>query len=130
MPILHPELSRLVLDGYFATLSRCDLTRRAQTRESLVEVLSSELIALDVAIRQNVAVSYNGVFGMNGHGQIDLLAAETVAIHVLSGPAIQATEIKLLAAHLLAGNYPLGVALNFGAPEHQFVWQRRPVERA
>jgi hypothetical protein len=130
MPILHPELSRLMLDAYFATLSRCDLTRYTQTRESLVEVLSSELTALDVANRPNVAVQYNGIFGMSGQGQIDLLAAETIVIHVLCVPTIQATQIKLLAAHLLAGSYPLGVALNFGAPDAQFVWQRRPVERA
>jgi len=126
MPILYPEPSRLILDAYFAVMSRCGITRQQQTHEALVEILVAELEILDLAVSQDILVAYNGVFGLDGEARFDLLVNQAIVIHVLCVPVIQSDHLRLLAAQLLAGNYPLGVLLNFGGPEHEFKWQRRP----
>jgi hypothetical protein len=126
MPMLYPEPSRLILDAYFAVMSRCGITRQLQTHEALVEMLTAEFKHLDLAVRQDILVAYKGVFGLSGEAHFDLLVNQAIVIHVLCVPVIQSTHLRLLAAQLLAGNYPLGVALNFGGLEHEFSWQRRP----
>jgi len=126
MPKLYPEPSRLILDAYFAVLGRCGISRQKQTHAALVEMLAAEFKHLDLTVSQDILVAYNGVFGLDGEARFDLLVNQAIVIHVLCVPAIQSAHLRLLAAQLLAGNYPLGLALNFGGSEHEFNWQRRP----
>ena len=94
--------------------------RRGFSENEKRNALINELKATGIAVSKEVPVIHRENGKRIGIGRMDLVLECRVVIEVKDQPYIKAEDIDQLDLYLESSGLPIGVILNFGAPEADF----------
>lgn len=119
------DLTQVILDEYFGAFYKLD-GRAGLTEAELANALAVALKQHSLHVQQEVFVQHSYMGQKIGTGFIDLLVNSVVVIETKNLVKLRRGDVGQLRGYLQAGNYPVGLLLNFGGhkPELQRIENR------
>jgi len=107
------DLTQRIMDEYFAAFYKLD-GRAGPSEAELANAMAVALKQHGLHIQQQVYVQHTYLGRKIGTGYIDLLVNQRVAIEIKNLVRLRRGDVGQLRGYLQAGNYPVGMLLNFG----------------
>lgn len=107
------DLTRRIMDEYFAAFYKLD-GRAGLSESELTTAMAIALKQRGLQVQEQVYVQHTYLSRKIGTGSIDLLVNRSVVIEIKNLVKLRRGGIGQLGGYLQAGNFPVGMLLNFG----------------